>query len=647
MLTIGIAIIVGIIAVYLLIFKVLGLRVISSNEVAVVEKWWSPKGSLHNAIIALHGEAGYLPDMLRGGIHFKSAFMYKVHRYPLITVSQGEIAYIFARDGQPLEPEQTLGKIITECNNFQDVTAFLNNGGQRGAQRGILREGTYAINLAMFVVVTQNGIHSIAGTEREKNELANIQQTLQARNAFSPVVIMGGSDADVIGIVTVHDGPPIPQGEIIAPDVGNEHASFQNPEKFLEKGYRGKQLQVLTDGTYYINRLFATVEFKPKTVVPIGYVGVVTSFYGQEGTDVTGETFGHGQLVGPGCKGVLEKPLLPGKYAINTDACVVVFVPTTNIILKWNSEETGSQKYDQDLAEVDIITKDAFETSLPLSVVINIPYSKASWVVQRFGDIVKLINQSIDPLVSAYFKDVAQTKTLIELIQQRSDIRVKALGEMKEKFAAYNLELEEVLIGTPSSTDGDKQIENILTQLRARQIAEEQKVTYEKQREASDTERALKEAQANAENQAALTKSKISITIAENEGTAAAKRAEQESQKIVSIAKAEAEKTKLEGEAEADKESKIGTAKATAIKSQVDAYGGSNYRLTQEVVDKLSEAIRSANTNLVPQTVVNMGGGKDGSTDIISTLLRLVTLEKVGVDVKAVSDAESDEEEKK
>lgn len=294
----------------------------------------------------------------------------------------------------------------------------------------------------------------------------------------------------------------------------------------------------------------------------------------------------------------------------------------------------GSQKYDADLAEVDIITKDAFETTLPLSVVINIPYSKASWVVQRFGDIVKLINQSIDPLVSAYFKDVAQTKTLIELIQQRSDIRVRALDEMKEKFAAYNLELEEVLIGTPSGTDGDRQIENILTQLRARQIAEEQKVTYEKQRQASETERALKEAQANAENQAALTKSKISITIAENEGSAAAKRAEQESQKIVSIAKAEAEKTKLEGEAEADKESRIGTAKATAIKSQVDAYGGSNYRLTQEVVDKLTEAIKSTNTALVPQTVVSFGEGKDGRGDILGTLLSLLTLEKVGVDVK-------------
>ncbi|MFO0959973.1 MAG: hypothetical protein U0800_21490 [Isosphaeraceae bacterium] len=37
----------------------------------------------------------------------------------------------------------------------------------------------------------------------------------------------------------------------------------------------------LTDGTYFINRWFATVEPIPKTVVPIGYVGVVVSYYGR------------------------------------------------------------------------------------------------------------------------------------------------------------------------------------------------------------------------------------------------------------------------------------------------------------------------------------------------------------------------------
>ena len=627
---------------YLLIFKIFGLRVIHSDEVAVVEKWWSVHGSLKNAIIALNGEAGYSPDVLRGGMHFCSALMYKIHRYPLITIPQGQIAYLFARDGQPLSPVQTLGRVVPEANNFQDVRGFLQNGGQRGPQRGILREGTYAINLAQFIVITANDIKSIMTTNKqERSEIMGMQQTLNSRAGFFPVVIMTDNSSnntnDLMGIVTVHDGPPLDQGEIIAPSVGEGHSSFQDPEKFLELGgRRGKQLQVLTDGTYYINRLFATVEFRPKTIVPIGSVGVVVSFFGTKGKDQTGESYGHGELVQEGCKGVLEKPLMPGKYAFNTDAGKVMLVPTTNIILKWIKNETGVHNYDANLTEVDIITKDAFEPALPLSVVMHIDYKEAPWVIQRFGDINMLVNQSIDPLVSAYFKDIAQTKTLIELIQERSVIRERAVLEMHDKFAKYNLQLEEVLIGTPRSSGSDAQIENILTQLRERQIATEKKVTYQKQQEAAESEKSLREAESTAEQQSILTKSKIQIEIEGNNGAALASKAEQEANQIVALAKANAEKVKMEGEADATKESAVGLARARAIDAQVKAYGGAQFRVIQEAVDKLSDAIKTAQVPIVPGTVVNMGGaqGDGGSSTVMDTLLKFITLDKLGVSLK-------------
>lgn len=645
---VGVVVVVGsLLFLYLLIFKILGLRVINSNEVAVVEKWWSIRGSLKDSIIALNGEAGYSPDLLRGGMHFRTALMYKIHKYPLITVPQGQIAYLFARDGMPLSPTQTLGKIVPEANNFQNVSGFLKNGGQRGPQRGMLREGTYAINLAQFIVITPSDIKSILSTpKQEHNELISMQKTLSDRNAFTPVVIMGNSHetSDIMGIVTVHDGNPIEQGEIIAPNVGEGHASFQDPEKFLELGgRRGKQIQVLTDGTYYINRLFATVEFRQKTVVPIGFVGVVVSFFGKEGVDTTGANYKHGELVEVGCKGVLEKPLMPGKYAFNTDAGKVVLVPTTNIILKWNKCETGEHKYDENLTEVDIITKDAFEPSLPLSVVMHIDYKQAPWVIQRFGDIGMLVNQSLDPLVSAYFKDVAQTKTLIELIQERSSIRERAVLEMREKFEKYNLQLEEVLIGTPKTTAADSQIENILMQLRERQIAEEKKVTYQKQQSAAESEKSLREAQAIAEQQSFLTKSKIQIEIEGNSGAALASKAEQEANQIVALAKANASKIRLEGEAEASKELNIGLAKAQAIDAQVKAYGGAEYRVIQEVTDKLSDAIKNSKVDIVPKTVVTMGGnegsGNSGNNStVMDTLLKFVTLDKLGVSLQHISE---------
>lgn len=634
-------------ALYLFFFVILGLRVISSDQVAVVEKWWSFKGSLKDSIIALNGEAGYSPYVLRGGIHFKSPLMFKLHKYPLITIPQGQIAYLFARDGKPLAPTQTLGKVVPEANNFQDVNGFLKNGGQRGPQRGILREGTYAINLAQFIVITPTDIKAAFNTSKnERMELGAMQKTLLERNAFSPVIILGqgGDSSDIMGIVTVHDGQSLDAGEIIAPYVGEEHASFQDPEKFLlVGGKRGKQIQVLVDGTYYINRLFATVELRPKTVVPIGFVGVVVSFFGKEGVDTTGADYKHGELVGQGCKGVLEKPLMPGKYAFNTDAGKVVLVPTTNIILKWNKSETGSHKYDENLTEVDIITKDAFEPSLPLSVVMHIDYKQAPWVIQRFGDINMLVNQSLDPLVSAYFKDVAQTKTLIQLIQERSEIRERAVGEMKVKFEKYNLQLEEVLIGTPKSTVADVQIENILTQLRERQIAEEKKVTYQKQQSAAESEKSLREAQAVAEQQNFLTKSKIQIDIERNNGAALASKAEQEANQIIALAKANASKVTLEGEAEASKESNVGLAKARAIDAQVKAYGGAQFRVIQEVTDKLSDAIKNTQVEIVPKTVVNMGGNDGNGGTVLDALLKFITMEKLGISFDNFSLAATDE----
>jgi uncharacterized membrane protein YqiK len=242
----------------------------------------------------------------------------------------------------------------------------------------------------------------------------------------------------------------------------------------------------------YINRLFATVELVKKTIIDVGTVGVVVSYTGQHGADLSGDKYGHGELVEPGQRGVWDRPLLPGKYAFNICAGKVIIVPTTNFVLKWAKEDTGPHKLDENLSEVALITRDAFEPTLPLSVVVHIDYMKAPLVVQRFGDIKRLVEQTLDPMVSAYFKNIAQTKTLIELLQERSEIQHMSSEQMRAKFDFYNLELQEVLIGTPRAdkTQGGG-IEQILTQLRNRQIAVEQVDTYKLQENAAIQERTL------------------------------------------------------------------------------------------------------------------------------------------------------------
>jgi uncharacterized membrane protein YqiK len=634
--------------VVLLLLALSGIRRIPNDRVGIVEKRWSTRGSVRSGLIALTGEAGFQPDVLRGGVHYRMPLQTKVHTMGLVTIPQGRIGYVFARDGAPLAPTQALAS-NARATDFLDVRAFLESGGQRGPQRSILREGTYAINLAQFVVVTESAIHRLALDKQDDADFGRMAQAIAERDGFKPIVIKGSDDA--VGIVTTQDGPSLPQGEIIAPIVGDEprdaahyHNDFQDPERFLAAGgFRGRQLQVLVEGTYYINRLFATVERVPKTLVDVGTVGVVVSYTGAAGTDLSGTDYKHGELVARGHRGVWSEPLLPGKYAFNTYAGKVVIVPTTNFILKWNRSEVGAHRYDENLAEVSLITKDAFEPSLPLSVVVHIDYRKAPLVIQRFGDIKRLVEQTLDPMVAAYFKNVGQTRTLIQLLQDRSAIQEVAGVEMKTKFTHYNLELEEVLIGTPTSSSEDAHIEQILAQLRARQIAEEQIETYARQEKAAVKERELREAEARAEQQRSITESELGITVQTNQGKAEYQRSLQRASQTRALAQAEADKVRMLGEAEADKSARVGVAEAIAIEEQVRAYGGPKFQLTQQVMGRFAEAIETAGVDVVPKVVVGgqggPSGGAGGTSNVLETLLTLMLSEKLGEAVVAAGPA--------
>jgi uncharacterized membrane protein YqiK len=633
---------------------------IPNNRVGVLEKLISGRGSVQSGLIALEGEAGFQPDLLRGGWHVLKPFQYRVHKMPLVTIPQGEIGYVFARDGQSLPPTQTLASNL-RANDFQDAAAFLRAGGQKGPQRMLLREGTYAINQALFVVLTRDQRYYLPLDRSEEELFKKMSDMLAERNGFSPVIIRGTEDR--IGIVTVHDGPAVPPGEIIAPMVGSDpaalatyHNSFQDPDKFLAAGgQRGRQLQVLVEGTYYINRLFATEELVPKTTVEVGTVGVVVSYTGDAGRDLSGKDYKHGELVLVGARGVWSEPLLPGKYAFNTYAGRVVMVPTTNFILKWSRTESGAHRFDENLSEVNLITKDAFEPSLPLSVVVHIDYRKAPLVIQRFGDVKKLVEQTLDPMVSAYFKNVGQTRTLIQLLQDRAEIQDISGVQMREKFTLYNLELQEVLIGTPTSGEGGGQIEQILVQLRSRQIAEEQVETYNRQERAAVKERELREAESRARQQQALTESEIAITVQSNQGKAEYARAQQQAAQIQTLAQAEAEKTRilaegeakrirLVGESDADRTARVGVAQALALDEQVRAYGGPQYQLIQQVMTRFAEAIEKSGSDVVPKIQMTTDGKGGGSLveNLLALLLSGKLSETVGVGVTAAADPQAE-----
>ncbi|MEO5624627.1 MAG: SPFH domain-containing protein [Dokdonella sp.] len=603
---------------------------VPNNRVGVLERLWSTRGSVGQGIIALNDEAGYVPDLLRGGYHTLFPFQYRVHKVDLVVVPQGEIGYVFARDGKPLEPGQSLATNASAME-FEDVRGFLASGGQKGPQRKLLREGVYAINAAQFIVLTRASTYALELARADGDTIVAMRTQIESRDGFHPVLITDSKD--LIGVMTVHDGPGLPPGELIAPAVGRDrrdvaryHNHFQDADRFLAAGgHRGRQYQVLVDGTYYVNRLFASVQFIEKTMIPMGMVGVVVSFTGLRGEDRSGEEYQHGELVDVGERGVWEAPMMPGKYPFNGFAGAIVKVPTTNFILKWESGQSGSD-FDRNLKEISLITRDAFEPTLPLSVVVHIDYKKAARVIQRFGDVQKLVEQTLDPMVSAYFKNTAQTKTLIELLQQRADIQGQALAEMKAKFAMYNLELQEVLIGTPRSSAGSNdQIENILVQLRDRQVAREQVETYARQEEAAVKERTLREAEAVAAQQKGLTQSRIAIEMAENKGLAEVKtqtrQGEADAAKIRNVAVADAERIRAIGAANANRIQLEGEATALAAQKQVEAFGGPEIRLAQEISGQITRAIAEAKLQVVPQVLVGGDGRNSNAIEAITAMV--------------------------
>jgi uncharacterized membrane protein YqiK len=635
----------------------LGLRYVSHSDVGVVEKLWSSSGSLSGgSIIAVRGEAGFQSRILRGGVHLGLfPWQYRVHKLPLVVIAENRIGYVYARDGEPLSPANTLGRVVP-CGNFQDSQRFLSSGGQRGRQRDILREGVYAINLAQFVVITEDRIYSGPGTAEERAKLATWQDELRSIGGFSPVVVgrgrhaehaprIGAAEAqalgasDEVGIVTVHDGPAIESHQIIAPEVkspggGSDHNCFQEPELFLALGgRRGKQLQVLTDGTFFLNRWFATVEKAPKTLVPIGYVGVVVSYYGADGEDLSGKEFRYGAQVEEGQRGVWKHALPTGKYPLNPYALTVELVPTINFVLRWIDDRTEAHQYDKNLRSIELITADGYEPILPLSLVLHIDYENAPSVVQRFGDVERLITQTLDPILAAYFRDVAQKSNMLDLISKREEIQQQATLELGRRFREYDINCVAVLIGRPQSEGnqyqpGEDPIEHLLDQLRMRRLAEEQVGTYQKQKEAANQLRELNAAQAESDKQTELTQAHLDVEIAMHRGEATLAEAERLAKRDVVRAEGESRSRELLGKGEASRLSQVGRAEAAVFEAKVKAYQDPRFFALQEVSARLAESKQP----LVPERLLEMSGGSSQSMPgMLGQLLSLLLAEKSGI----------------
>ena len=300
----GIFLVVGGVIAGLLLFKPRIVRV-RRDEVGIVsKKFGRPLPS--NRQIAANGEMGIQIGVLNPGRHYLfPSWMYKVVTEKAIQIDTDEIGIVKAKDGASLPPGKMFGKMV-ECSDFQNGRAFIKNGGQRGNQLAILRNGIYRINSKLFTV--------------DINAITHIHEY-------------------EIGLVEAKDGRPLPSGTTFGNAV--ECSNFEDAQAFISNGgSRGKQLQVLTAGKYAINTELFRIQRVDPVTIGADEVGLVEAKEGESlplgqnfGKVVECNNFQDAQafISNGGQKGKQLAIIPPGVYDINTELFEVHNVPAVNI----------------------------------------------------------------------------------------------------------------------------------------------------------------------------------------------------------------------------------------------------------------------------------------------------------------------------
>ncbi|MFZ5554605.1 MAG: SPFH domain-containing protein [Bacteroidota bacterium] len=601
-----------------------GMVIVPEDRIGLVTKKFVLFGQ-HKAlpdgrIVATKGEAGFQAKTLAPGLYFGMwVWQYEVTMEQFTVIPEGKIGLVLSKDGAEIPTGNILGQRV-DSDNFQDAEKFLNNGGQRGRQTSYITAGSYRINTMLFQISV--------------TDMVLIQESK-------------------VGIVTTLDGLPIEAGQIAGKMIDG-HNNFQDFDTFIRNGgNRGLQPHVILAGSYNLNPWAVQVEEIPMTEIPIGYVGVVISYIGQDGRDLTGSEFKHGNIVEKHHKGVWLEPLGPGKYPVNKYTMKVELVPTTNLVLNWASARSEAHNLDKNLSTITVRSKDGFPFNLDVAQIIHVPTTEAPKVIARFGNMVNLVSQVLEPTIGNYFRNSAQDSDVIAFLSTRKERQESAKAHIKKVLDEYNVNAVDTLIGDIVPP------ESLMKTLTDRKIAEEQKVTYETQKRAQETRQGMEKETAIADMQKEIVKAQQSVEIAERTANAAVKKSEGDAASVKLAVSAEAEATKmrahaeaestkaraiadseaiklkasaqaeqitLTGSAEAGKLLAIGKSNAEAYELAVKALGGDNFTRY-----KITEELSKGNIKLIPDILI---GGSNGNGTAIDGLLGLKLMEMMDPDKK-------------
>jgi len=600
-----------------------GMVIVPEDRMGLVTKKFVLAGANRSLpdgrIVATRGEAGFQAQTLAPGLYWGLwPWQYAIEMSAFSIIPEGKIGLLLAKDGAEIPTGRILARKVP-CDNFQDAKLFLENGGQRGRQTAYITAGSYRINPYLFEVT-----------------IADQHVVAESR----------------VGLVTTLDGEQIREGQIAGRYIDG-HNNFQDIDAFLNNGgSRGLQPQVVLAGSYYFNPWAVQVEERFMTEVPIGNVGVVISYIGEEGSDVTGAQFKHGNIVEKGYRGVWMEALGPGKYPVNTYTTKVELVPTTNLVLNWANARSEAHMLDKNLSTITVRSRDGFPFNLDVAQIIHVPALEAPKVIARFGSMNNLVSQVLEPTIGNYFRNSAQDSDVITFLTSRKERQESAKAHISRVLEEYNVNAVDTLIGDIVPPEA------LMKTLTDRKIAEEEQKTYQTQRMAQEQRQGMEKETAIADMQKEIVKAQQSVEIAQRTADATVKKAEgdatslklqvhaeseatklranAESEATKLRAGAQAESTRLNASAEAERIAKTGNAEAEKILAigkstaesyqlQVAAMGGDNFTRY-----KITEEIGKNAIKVIPDVLIGANGnGTDGS---MSGLLGLKLMEMMDAD---------------
>jgi len=161
-------------------------------------------------------------------------------------------------------------------------------------------------------------------------------------------------------------------------------------------------------------------------------------------------------VVGGGFRGIQREVLGPGTYYLNKLAYTPHIIPTTNITIdwamdKWAGKKNAEPSYSDALKSrtfnpLTIVSKDGFEMSVEVKVILRVLPEKAPLMVARIGTIENLIEDVIHPLIDSSFKNQASSSEAMQFMQDRYEEQRKAEQHAADELRKYHVECVSILI---------------------------------------------------------------------------------------------------------------------------------------------------------------------------------------------------------